>query len=106
MREMATKNNKRKLKKGVKLFLAILVLLVSGFSATYYFYLGPKIKEMNRVGFIEDKENPNEVIYKNKNHEIVYGPKKIKGKHYYFDEKTGHMKKRSYQTKRWYSLLW
>lgn len=93
MREMKNNKHKKKLKKEVKVFLVILIAIASTFTMAYHFYLGPMLKEMNRVGFIQDKENPTEVIYKNKNHEIVYGPKKIKGKHYYFDEKTGHMKK-------------
>lgn len=91
--------NKKKLKKGVKILLCVLFLAVPCCGTLGYFVVWPKYQEMTRVGFMLDPNDATKTIYKDENHEIVYGAKTIDGKNYFFDEKTGWMITGSHQEK-------
>lgn len=92
-------HNKKKLKKGVKFFLVILVLMIPAGFCGYEFYLKGKIEEWTRVGFMPDPNDSSKTIYKDENREIVYGPQVIDGKNYYFEEETGWMVTGTHQEK-------
>lgn len=84
-------SSKRMLKKSVKAFFIVLLLAITTCFLGYEFYLKDKIEEMTRVGFMSDPKDETKIIYKNDQHEIVYGALDVGNKHYYFDDKTGAM---------------
>lgn len=85
------KNGRRRVRKGRLVVLALVIFAIIG--AGVFCYVKPMIEEYYRVGFVVDKEDSSKVMYRNEQHEYVYGLQTIDGKQYYFDEKTGYMSK-------------
>lgn len=87
-----SKQRKRKVKVWIKVLIAVVVIGIVGSVPAYVFVAKPILAEYNRVGFVEDKDDPTKVKYKNEEHQYVHGAQVIDGKHYFFDD-NGYMQK-------------
>lgn len=87
MEEEKKKKNKLNIKTVILVFFIIILVLVTLTHFVFY----PIFQELNRTGFMNDPEDETKIIYKNENHEIVYGSQIIEGNQYYFDDETGWM---------------